>query len=392
MFTDKIKRQQFISTYVVFIINGMLALSIGSIMPYLAEDRNLSYVLCGTLVSLHSIGNFLSSFFAGAFAVKLGRKKSILIFDACFAISYIMILFCSNNIMLMIAFTMTGLARGANSNFCNAIINGIAPGKPGPLNGLHAMFSVGAFTFPLLLMAIVKAGADKWILACAFMICMGVISWLLYLTIPIDASLEAKSSEKGVSNNGFFKEPLFYLTIFTLFFYLCAEQGVIGWLVTYFKDTGLLDASLSQFMASLQWIMILIGRLSVAFISTRVDKKKILPVMGLGLVVFYLLLVNATTTPVIVVGIAGFGLFMAGIYPTTVSFSGNLIKKYPMAWSYILTFASLGSILMPSVIGAIADKMGILTGMKSVAGVVVLDLIFILSLCAYTKKTENKAQ
>lgn len=376
-------------------MNGMLALSIGSMMPYISASRGLSYVLCGTLVSLHSVGNLVSSFFAGAFAMKIGRKRSILLFNACYALGYLMILLTGNTACLVAAFFMTGLARGATSNFCNKVINDLAPGKAGPINGLHAMFSVGAFIFPILLMAITKNDGGNWIVACGFMVAMGIISWVFYLLNPVENAVMPKAAEgqdaQKVNQNGFFKEPMFYLTILTLFFYLCAEQGVIGWLVTYFKDTGLLDPSVSQIMASVQWLMILAGRLTTAFLSSRVKKEKLLTIMGVGLVVFYLLLVSSHTPGMIVVGIMGFGFSMAGIYPTTVSFSGKLIQKYPLAWSYILTLASLGAIVMPYIMGRIAESAGIAAGMKSVAAAVLIDLVCILCLVWYRAK-ESKME
>ena len=393
MFQDEKKRKQLIYSYLVFVFNGMLALSIGAMMPFIRDERNLSYALCGTLVSLHSIGNLISSFFAGALAVKLGRKRSILLFNACFAVAYALILFGNSPIWLAIAFTMTGLARGATSNFCNATVNGLAPGKAAWINGLHAMFSIGAFSFPVFLILLTKNNPANWIYACIFMLIIGIISWILYYLIPVEAqvaSANSKKNENGNNSFGFWKYPVFYLTILTLFFYLCAEQGVIGWLVTYFKDTGLLDASLAQLMASVQWIMILAGRLATAWLSTKVKKEKLLPVMGVGLVVFFLLLINSQSMGFIILGIIGFGFSMAGIYPTTVSFSGKLIQEYPMAWSFILTFASFGSILMPSAIGSIAEKAGIAAGMSSVAAVVVIDLVCIIFLSVYIGRKEKK--
>lgn len=390
MFQDTIKRRQLICSYVVFIMNGMLALSIGTMLPFVRDERNLSYALCGTLVSLHSIGNLISSFFAGALAVKIGRKVSILLFNACFAAAYAIILFGSSPVWLIIAFTMTGLARGATSNFCNAAVNSLAPGKAGLINGLHAMFSIGAFAFPIFLILLTKNNPSNWIYACVFMLIIGVLSWILYFMIPVekqDISTKDKEKGEGKKQFGFFKAPIFYLTILTLFFYLCAEQGVIGWLVTYFKDTGLLDASLAQLMASVQWVMILAGRLTTAWLSTRMKKEKLLPVMGIGLVLFFLLLINSRSMIFIIIGIIGFGFSMAGIYPTTVSFSGKLIQDFPLAWSFILTLASLGSILMPSAIGRIAEKAGIAAGMSSVAAVVVIDLVCILCLSGYIAKT-----
>lgn len=387
-FQEKEKSKQLIMCYIVFLFNGMLALSIGALMPYIREARGLDYTFSGMLVSLHSAGNFLSSFFAGAFAVKLGKKRSILIFNAFFSIAYLMILVSGNPAFLVVAFLMSGLARGATSNFCNAVINNLAPGKAGIINGLHAMFSVGAFIFPILLMGVTTSNADNWVIACAIMLAMGIVSWILYLLIPVTDSVAQR--QKAGGGMGFFKEPIFYLVIVTMFFYLCAEQGVIGWLVTYFKDTGLLSPSLSQLMASVQWIMILAGRLVVAGLSSKVKKERLLPVMGIGLVVFFLVLINSTTPTAIVIGIMGFGFSMAGIYPTTVSFSGNLIQKYPIAWSFILTTASLGSILMPSIIGAIAESSGIVAGMSSVAVAIVIDLVCIISLVVYSSKKASQ--
>lgn len=388
IFQETYKKRQLFTSYFVFACNGMLALSIGSLMPFIADARNLSYEVCGLLVSLHSVGNFLSSFLVGAFAEKIGRKRSILIFNAFFALSYLIILLSGNIPLLVAAFVMTGLARGATSNFGNTVVNNLAPGKAGVLNGLHAMFSVGAFLFPVLLMMITRTNPENWIYASLFMLIVGLLSWTVYFFIPMEG-LAIEKKDKNGGNYGFFKEPLFYLCIVTMFCYLCAEQGVIGWLVTYFKDTGLLNPSVAQLMASMQWVMMLTGRLGTAWLATRVDKKKLLPVMGAGLVVFFLVLINSKSVGMIVFGIMGFGLSMAGMYPTTVSFAGKLIQKYSLAWSVILTGASLGSIIMPAIIGAVAGAYGIFMGMGSVGVVIVLELLCIATLVNYVKRQEK---
>ena len=399
VFENQKQNRQFFLSYIVFMVNGMLALSIGSMLPFIRDARGLDYGFCGMIVSLHSVGNLLSSFFAGIVPAFLGKKKSILLFESFFAISFALILFGQNNFCMVLAFLMTGLARGAASNYCNAKINALAPGKAWIINGLHAMFSIGAFLFPILLTLITGTNASNWTYACVMMLAVGVLAWFLYWMIPEDEEQKKQRKTEGngeekktaaVSENGswgFLKEPVFYLVIVTLFFYLCAEQGVIGWMITYFKDTELLSPSVSTITASVQWLMILFGRLTVAAVSLKVAKEKLLPVMGVGLVAFFILLIFSRTTFWIMAGIIGFGYSMAGVYPTTVSFAGKLIQKYPMAWSFILTLASLGSIVMPSVIGKIAETAGIAVGMSSVAVVLVIDFICILALCAYSAKT-----
>lgn len=387
LWKNKTTRKQMTSSYLVFMINGMLALSIGSLLPYIRDARGLEYAFCGMIVSLHSVGNLISSFFAGTLAVTLGRKKSILLFNAFFAIAYLLIILGENNVCLVLAFLMTGLARGATSNFCNATINSLAPGKVAAVNGLHAMFSIGAFLFPILLTLMTAAEVSHWIYACYFMLAMGILSWLLYAVMPVDESIiKKKEGDKG--NFAFFKEPLFFLCTFTLFFYLCAEQGVIGWMVTYFKDTGLISETLSQITASVLWIMILAGRLTTVALSGKVRKGTLLRVMGVGLVIFFIILMTAKSTGLIIFGIMGFGYSMAGIYPTTISFAGDINRKYPMCWSFMLTVASMGSILMPTIIGRIAELAGIFYGMSSIVAVVVIDMVLILCLTAYMRRKE----
>jgi fucose permease len=250
---------------------------------------------------------------------------------------------------------------------------------------------VGAFVFPLVLMLFTRANNGYWVYACWFLTMVGVIAWILYFIIPEDDDKKTDSGETDAKDKvretlGFFKEPLFYICTATLFFYLCAETGVIGWMITYFKDTGLLNPNLSQVTASILWIMILAGRLTVAWLSTKYRKENLLPVMGIGIVVFFLVLIISKTTAPIIIGIMGFGYSMAGIYATTVSFAGDIIKKYNLAWSFILTIASLGSIIMPAIIGLIAENYGIAMGISSIAVALFLDMMCIMKLVTHVKK------
>lgn len=399
IFNDKQKKKQFFYSYIIFLMNGMLALSIGVLMPFIRDDRGLNYAFCGMLVSIHSLGNLFSSFAAGTLPIFIGKKKSILFFNSFFALAYLLIIIGNSRWQLVPAFLMTGLARGATSNFCNNMINDLAPGKAWILNGLHGMFSLGAFLFPLLVTALTATDSYNWIDICCFMLLTGIISLILYYLLPVSADSSQRGSswknshsgKKEQSATGFLREPLFYLCTATLFFYLCAEQGVIGWLVTYFKDMGLLSDSVSRVMSAVLWLMILAGRLTTAFVSTKLAKEKLLLIMGSGLVLFFLMLITGRSTGIILIGIIGFGFSMAGIYPTTVSFAGAMIKKYSLAWSLLLTTASAGSIIMPSIIGRIAQRAGILYGMASVTAAVAIDFMFIVWLGVYVRHRKKEA-
>ena len=143
-------------------------------------------------------------FISGALPAVLGRKKSILLFNAFFALSYLVIIFSDNNYLLALAFFLTGMARGATSNFCNQSINELAPGKASLLNGLHAMFAIGAFVFPLLLLALTSVDASNWIYACYFMLAMGILSWILYFIVPVSSDTVKKETKTTTAGFAFF--------------------------------------------------------------------------------------------------------------------------------------------------------------------------------------------
>jgi MFS transporter, FHS family, glucose/mannose:H+ symporter len=109
----------------------------------------------------------------------------------------------------------------------------------------------------------------------------------------------------------------------------------------------------------------------------RFNKSKLLGLMGIGCLVFFVIVMLGRSLPLITIGIAGFGFSMAGVYPTTVSLSGEAIKKYPLAWSFMLTLASFGSIIMPSIIGAVAESAGLYAGMLTIVIAVVVLLALI---------------
>ncbi len=175
-----------------------------------------------------------------------------------------------------------------------------------------------------------------------------------------------------------------------MFSYMCAEQAVNGWLVTYFKDSGIMSGSLAQIMSSLLWLVILFGRLSYGYLTSFIAKSKVLLVGSIGYLIFFIVLLLARTASPVTVGIIGIGFCMSGIYPTTIASVGHLIKDYPMALSVMLLIAGVGSIIMPSIIGAIADSVGIIGGMSVVIVAVIITVLFIIYNWIINRNINNK--
>ena len=85
---------------------------------------------------------------------------------------------------------------------------------------------------------------------------------------------------------------------------------------------------------------------------------KILAVISALQFVSVLILVFADHTTMAVAALILLGLGMAGAFPTTTAFTGDLMGNSPLGMSVFTGIGSLGGILTPQVIGVLADKLG----------------------------------
>ena len=63
------------------------------------------------------------------------------------------------------------------------------------------------------------------------------------------------------------------------------------------------------------------------------------------------------------IGTIGLGLSLSGMYGTTVANAGDVFGRYPLAMSIFVTLSAPGSVVTPSIVGAIAEITGIRFGM-----------------------------
>ncbi len=382
---SNIKRQTrshksiYLGCFYSFFVNGGIALILGAILPYIKSSYELDYVIAGILLVANSVGNLIASFTGGIVPIYLGRRRSILLFCSAGVLGFVLMTITSNPFLLVMAFFLTGVNRGAVSNFNNTVINEIAKEKGAALNILHSVFAIGAFLSPFIAMAFVSRNADGWkyIAYIWALLCFFELFTYGFMNIPNNKPM-AKEKKSKMSNLDFLKNKYYLTACAILFFYLCAEQAVNGWLVTYFIESGILSNDLAQTMASLLWLVILFGRLLTAYLSSKVKKSKLLLINALGYVVFFTVLLLSRSVVPVILGIVGVGFCMSGLYPTTVASIGKILKEYPIGLSFMMVFSGLGATLMPGIVGGVAEKIGILGGMSTVIVAVILTLFFII--------------
>lgn len=113
-----------------------------------------------------------------------------------------------------------------------------------------------------------------------------------------------------------------------------------------------MSTSFATVMVSVTWIMTAIGRIVIASISKSVLPAKILAVISTSLS-SVLILVFADHTTMAVAALILLGLGMAGAFPTTTAFTGDLMEISTWNVSVYRGFGSPRRDLTPQAIGVL---------------------------------------
>ena len=401
----KNERAVLFTCFFAFFCNGSLALMMGSAMPDLKAAYNLSDTVSGLFLSAHSAGNLIAGFISGIVPLYLGQKKSIILLSSLAFIGFVMMMVWGNPVWLLLAFIFTGLGRGSISNFNNRTVNLLSGGSPAGTNLLHSCFAVGAIATPLIFLVVSRWLG--WRPAVGVTVLFGCISLFNLSRMKLK---QDKMDRKDKTNSTvvFLKNPSFLILALMMFCYLCSEYAINGWLVTYIQNKESLLADFgksgeeltaavkaySQSMATLLWGVMLAGRLFCAWLSSKVHQKKMMMVASFGIAAFYGLMLMSSSVPMVTFCVAGLGFCMAGISPMIYSDAAIFTNTYPLATSFILCIGSSGAILMPTIVGSLAERFGFNGGMSAIFVTIVLLVVFaVLNVVVKTRvPKEYKAQ
>ena len=379
------------ATLFAFFVSGAASQPLGSFIPFLREAYGFSYDLSGVLLSCQSVGNLAAILISGILPYVLGRRKSILLTSVWMAVAYLILVSGHGATPLLIAaFLMTGVARGGNSNFSNTMISTL-PGERATRGYqlLHGAFAVGALLSPLLLvLCTTRLPGIGWRVVAGILCVLCAAQIVTYAKMPLPAET-GKRSVKSVDKS-FLRQKEFWLGSAMLFFYISVEYAIVGWLVTYFQDVGILNANHSQMMNSLLWLVIFCGRMLGAYLTGKLSRGKLLMIDGVGMFAFFLLMFFSRTAASAMIGLMGVGLFMATIYPSAFAFGSESIRGNDLGCSIMILCGSIGGVLTPALVGFVAEHSGIRAGMGLIVVLTGLLLAAILASVLSGRKNEIK--
>ena len=413
--TKELKWRVLNHLYLGYILSGAVITIFGAILPHIIEEEQLNYAVAGGLISILAIGNFCASIIYPLVKRHFSHRTVVVAITGLSPLlMFLLTIHPPVYFMYALVFVL-GITKGTVTIINNLGMNVATHSSTKYLNILHTTFAIGAFASPFIMAALLALGF-QWRIIMYILCVAGAIFPLNYWTMDYSMLEEpqqdaanagdrqadgaASVPSKGAAMNAgadtacmekaqpagapnlrmLLANRSFLIMTFIMFMYVGFENTVNGWFVTYLKDTGVMSSALATAMVSVTWIMMMGGRMGTAQFLQHVNKLQIIFVSALIDFVAIILLVNTHTAMMASIIIAVLGLGMSAIYPTTVAAAGPIIEGSTMGLSLLTGISAIGGIVVPQIIGILADAIGIAGAMITL--VLTVGIMLVLSILA----------
>lgn len=368
------------NAYLTMLFDGLCVSSASVILPLLKEHYQLSYNTSGLLLALLSVGNLASALISGFLPRYWGVRRTMLIFTSGLFLGYLLLTVSGSSLFLLASFLLIGLGKGSSMNNATVITGNAASDRTKSVNLINALFAVGSLSAPLVYLFFY--GKFFWQAPLAALTLSGGIVWLLFFSIQ-----RSDPQKKAVQKDdlGFLKDKHFWFSTAFLFCQQCSEISVTGWLVTYFKDQGILTGVFSELTVTVVWLAMLVGRLIIAFVLPPNSRLRSLVLMSAAAIVTYALLLSASSGAAAIAALFLFGISMSGTYPTAIAQANKSLSNASVG--VLLPVAGIGAVIMPYITGAVAQQIGLHGGMACSLIVLCIMLLFAILIHRMEKKT-----
>jgi len=321
----------------------------------------------GLIYLLYSGAYAVGSFGGGPLTERLGRRR-VLVAAATFHGLGIASFGLAPTWGLFVASALlAGLGGGGLDGGSNGLyLDLFRTGRGRAMNLLHLFFSIGALSAPLVVGALIDAGA-AWqsLFVGSALMPLALAAWYAVVAMPSGRAPHAPASgADGRAGPRLLPTglglPIALLAV-AMATYVASEVGVSSWIVRFLEPAPLSTATLGL---SLFWAGLALGRLISSGIADRFDHVHFTTACA---VLLSVALIGAIVVPSLPVSIALFALCGAAsgpIFPMVQAIGGEHHVDRSAAVSSVLTgFGVIGGTVYPALMGVLSVTVGLTVAM-----------------------------
>lgn len=332
----------------------------GPTLPSMLAELNISYGTGGNIFFGEYLGFLIATLITGILADRFGLKSVILLAGVFLGIGVSGYSFFQSAILLSGSLFVLGLGLGALELGPNAIIVSLHHERKGLyLNLMSVLHGLGSLIAPLvagwlLSLSISWRVIYRWdILLIALFVFIFI--FLRFPKVEEKAQLDFRHIPQ-IAFKG--QLPWFYTAIA---FYVATEIGLASWLVTFLQEIRNTSVIASNQSLSLFFAMLMTGRLLGGFFVQRIGYLRSILFMAMGTMLCIITGLFGPKEVSFLLPITGF--FLSIMFPTfTAAVSDTHTENANTILGVLFTFAGLGGVLGPWLIGWMSDLYGLQTG------------------------------
>jgi fucose permease len=349
-------------TFLMFMMFAMSTDAVGVIIPEVMKQFNLSLTSAGLMHYTPMIAIAFSGILLGFLADRIGRKRTIIIGLALYAINSYLFIAGNSFAFFLNLMIIAGIAIGIFKTGALALIGDISKSTvehTSTMNTVEGFFGVGAIIGPFIVSYFLSIGVDwKFLYVVVGTLCVILIIMSLLIKYPANI----KPAEEPVnlkSALSLVKDPYALGFSVAIFLYVAVECAIYVWMPTLLSgyDGGIVF--LTTYALSIFFLLRAAGRFLGSWLMARFNWAVVLTIFCfLILACFIGSVAGGVGLAVILLPLSG--LFMSVVYPTL---NSKGISCFPKAKhgsiaGIILFFTAAGAALGPLAMGAVSDLFG----------------------------------
>ena len=377
--------------YPTYVLVGLMLTSIGPCMKALEDQSGSSKGEISFLVVVMSLGYIAGSLLGARLYARVAGNRILTTALLAMALLTITIPWLGSLWMLIVVFALIGVTLGTMDVGGNTLMVWLYRSDVPPyMNALHLSFGVGAFLGPLIIngfdAAAGNAVATYWLFA-ALMV--PVALWLTRLPSP-DAPAAAPGSVAG----GAVLRPHFALIglIAAFFFLHMGSELAFGAYITSYADDLFYSESLARVVNSVFWGGLVIGRLVAIPLALRMSPRALLQSsLLIGAVSLAPVIVLPDSPVALWVGTVGFGVAVASMFANSINYAEQRMPITSAVTATFLVGGSLGSTVLPLVVGQLYEPRGPETVMQVTWAALLAALLLFGLIDVYSRRRHTAA-
>jgi FHS family glucose/mannose:H+ symporter-like MFS transporter len=352
--------------FFAFLIFGFADNLKGPTIPELLDDLNFNYSLGGTLLFGAYVGFLLATLFNGFLSDLAGKKAPLIMAGVCLTAGLFGYSLFRSFGLLLAAMVCIGLGIGSIELGANSIIVDLHSARKGRVLNLMAVFhGAGSMLAPIYAGQLLENNFT-WQQVYRFAVILPILMLVFFLLVKYPHRQVARSQSVNLRTlwkTAFTRQMTWFYLIIGL--YVAFELGIASWIVEFLQKTKSQSIGASTQALSIFFGLMTVGRFVGSFFIERVGYLRSVLIMSIASAVCVASGIFGPGWLSFCIPLSGF--FMSIIFPTITAAASDLhSENVGSVLGLLFTFAGVGGILGPWLVGLASDAVGIQFGFGTV--------------------------